>query len=73
MTYRELDSMVLNRDVPERGLRRGDVGAVVHVHATDVFEVEFVRASGRTHAVVTLTSADIRAIEDRDLVAVRSI
>lgn len=73
MTYRELDSVVLNRDLPERGLRRGDVGAVVHVHAPDAFEVEFVRASGRTHAVVTLTGADVRAVEDRDLVAVRSV
>lgn len=73
MTWRELDTVVLNRDVPERGLRRGDVGAIVHLHASDLFEVEFVRASGRTHAVMTLTAADVRAVEDRDLVAVRSI
>lgn len=64
---------MLNRDVPERGLRRGDVGAIVHEYATDVFEVEFVRPSGRTHAVVTLTGADVRAAADLDLVAVRSI
>lgn len=73
MTYRELDTVVLNRDLPEHGLQRGDVGAIVHVHASDAFEVEFVRASGRTHALLTLTSADVRAAEDRDLVAVRSL
>ena len=73
MTWRELDTVVLNRDVPERGLRRGDVGAIVHLHASDTFEVEFVRASGRTHALMTLTAADVRAVEDQDLVAGRSI
>ena len=73
MTFRELDSVVLDRDVPERGLRRGDVGAIVHVHAPGTFEVEFVRASGRTHALISLTAVDVRAVEDRDVVAVRSI
>jgi hypothetical protein len=43
------------------------------MHAPDLFEVEFVRASGRTHAVITLTTTDVRAVEDRDLVAVRSV
>lgn len=73
MTYRELDTVVLNRDLPEHGLQRGDVGAIVHLHAPDTFEVEFVRASGRTHALLTLSSGDVRAAEDRDLVAVRSL
>ena len=73
MTYRELDTVVLTRDLPDHGLQRGDVGAIVHVHAPDTFEVEFVRASGRTHALLTLAAADVRAAEDRDLVAVRSI
>lgn len=73
MTYRELDTVVLTRDLPDYGLRRGDVGAIVHMHAPDAFEVEFVRASGRTHALLTLAAADVRVAEDRDLVAVRSI
>lgn len=28
MTYRELDTVVLTRDLPDYGLRRGDVGAI---------------------------------------------
>ena len=55
MIFRELDTVVLERDVPERGLRKGDIGAVVHVHGDSALEVEFVRASGRTQAVVQLT------------------
>ena len=48
------------RDLPEHGLRRGDLGAVVEVYAPEGIEVEFVRASGRTQALVELTLADVR-------------
>lgn len=73
MTYRELDAVVLERDLPSHGLRRGDLGAVVLVNSPDSFEVEFVRASGGTQAVVTLTASDIRPVHDEDLPAVRSV
>ena len=36
-------------------------------------EVEFVRASGKTQAVVTLAASDVRPVLDNDLVAVRSV
>jgi hypothetical protein len=71
MTFRELDTVVLTRDVPEAGLRAGDLGAVVHVYAPDAIEVEFVTASGRTQALLTLAAADVRAVRDDDLIAVR--
>jgi hypothetical protein len=66
-----LDTVVLQRDLPEYGLRRGDLGAVVEVYEPEGIEVEFVRASGRTQALVELTLADVRAIEDEDLISVR--
>jgi hypothetical protein len=70
-SIRELDTVVLVRDVPEAGLQAGDLGAVVQVYAPDAFEVEFVTASGRTQALETLTSADVRPVRDDDLLAVR--
>ncbi len=73
MTFRELDTVVLNRDMPELGLRAGDLGAVVHVHEPDGLEVEFVTAAGRTEALVALASSDVRAIAETDLVSVRSL
>ena len=73
MTYRLLDTVVLARDLPECGLRKGDLGAVVEVYDAEAFEVEFVRVSGKTQAVVTLATADVRAVLDNDLVAVRSV
>ena len=63
--------MVLERDLPERGQRRGDLGAVVEVYEPDGLEVEFVTASGRTEALVTLDVSDVRGVEDDDLIAVR--
>ncbi|HEY4641805.1 MAG TPA: DUF4926 domain-containing protein [Thermoanaerobaculia bacterium] len=73
MGYKELDTIVLSRDLPEQGLRRGDLGAVVQVYDADAFEVEFVTASGRTQALVTLTTADVRSISDEDLLSVRTL
>ena len=48
--FHELDTVVLLRDLPEAGLRSGDLGAVVLVYGGDALEVEFVTASGRTQA-----------------------
>ena len=69
--FKLLDTVVLKRHVPEAGLRAGDLGAIVELHDADHFDVEFVAASGRTQALVTLTSNDIRHVNDQDLIAVR--
>ena len=71
--YKLLDTVVLTHDVPSAGLRRGDLGAVVEILAPDALEIEFVAASGRTQALLTLRSEDIRAVGDRDVIAVRSL
>jgi len=71
MSYRVLDIVVLDRDLPERSLRRGDLGAVVQVYEPNGLEVEFVTASGRTGALITLNVQDVRPVSDDDLVAVR--
>lgn len=72
MSFRELDTVVLDKDLPAHGLRRGDLGAVVEVYEPDAVEVEFVTASGKTQALVTLNVCDIRPVADDDLVSVRS-
>jgi hypothetical protein len=67
-----LDAVVLKRDLPEHGLRAGDLGAVVELYDTDGIEVEFVRASGQTKALVTLKTADVRSVGDSDMLTVRT-
>jgi hypothetical protein len=73
MMYRVLDTVVLDRDLPEHGLRSGDLGAVVQVYEPDGVEIEFVTASGKTQALVTLNVRDVRPVQDSDLIAVRSV
>ena len=73
MKYKTLDTVVLARDLPEHGLRKGDLGAVVEVYEPDGIEVEFVTASGRTEAVLTLEVSDVRPVAEGDILAVRSI
>lgn len=69
-TFRELDTVVLTRDFTDAGLRAGDLGAVVQV-LPDTLEVEFVTASGRTQALLTVKTTDVRPVRDNDLLAVR--
>ena len=71
MKFNLLDTVVLNRDIPNYGLRKGDLGAIVQVYGSEGLEVEFVTASGRTEALVTLDVTDVRAVGDSDLVSVR--
>lgn len=73
MRFKELQTVVLNRDLPEHRLLRDDLGAVVHVHQPDGLQVEFVSASGKTEALVTLRETDVRAVSDSDLIAVRNL
>lgn len=71
--FNVLDTVVLKRDVPEAGLRAGDLGAIVEAYDASHFEVEFVAASGRTQALVPLASDDVRHVNDGDLISVRSL
>lgn len=72
MKLRVLDTVVLAKDLPDQGLQRGDIGAVVEVCEPDGLEVEFVSGSGRTRALVTLRMTEVRPIADTDVLAVRS-
>jgi hypothetical protein len=69
---REHDTVVLTRDLPARGLLRGDVGAVVHVYGDGAaLEVEFVAGSGATVAVETLRAEDVRPLGREEILHAR--
>ena len=71
---REQEAIVLTRDIPEHGLRRGDIGAVVHCYKDGVaFEVEFVTGRGDTVAVITLESKDVRPMHPNEILHAREI
>ena len=70
----ELDMVVLTEDVPEHGLKAGDVGTIVLVHAgANAFEVEFATLAGDTVAVLTLSPTAIRAFREREIAHVREV
>ena len=52
---KEHDVVALTEDVPSEGLRKGDVGAVVHCYqAGDIYEVEFIDERGRTKRIASI-------------------
>lgn len=70
----ELETMVLRRDHVQYGLRKGDIGAVVHCYPnTLMYEVEFVTADGKTAVLATLGSDDIRPMDENEILHARAV
>jgi hypothetical protein len=71
---KELDLVVLTRDMPAHNLRAGDVGTVVYAtEAGDAFEVEFVRADGQTLALLSLERPDLRPFDGAEILQARPL
>ena len=71
---RELDAVVLECDLPEHGLKRGDVGTVVLVHGNGAgYEVEFTALDGETVAVATLSAAQLREVGSGEIAHARGL
>lgn len=73
MKHKLLDCVVLAKDLAEFGLRIGDLGTVVAIYDPNGLEIEFVKASGETQAVLTLTETDVRPIKADDIISVRPL
>jgi len=70
---KELDSVVLTTDLPEYGLKKGDVGTVVLVHGLKGYEVEFMTLGGDTVAVVSLSKEQVRPVGRREIAQARAV
>ena len=78
MPFEMFGKVILTRDIPEDGLRAGDVGTVVERHAVsgmseDGYSVEFFDMTGNTVAVVTLPASGLRLPTPADRPAVRAL
>jgi ATP-dependent exoDNAse (exonuclease V) alpha subunit len=72
--YKELDIIAITHDIEESGLKQGDIGTIVHCYKDNkAFEIEFVTADGKTVALLTLKSEDIRSLKDREVLHVREL
>jgi ATP-dependent exoDNAse (exonuclease V) alpha subunit len=72
MMIYEHDRVILKNDLSEYRLKAGDIGIVVHIYADgEAYEVEFFAVDGRTLDVITLSSADVRPVTERDVLHAR--
>jgi hypothetical protein len=71
MKHHILDVVVLARDLPEQGLKKGDLGTIVEIYERGEIEVEFATVSGHAQAILTLTQNDVRAASGNDMPSVR--
>jgi hypothetical protein len=66
------------RDLPDEGLKVGDVGVVVEHYAgradrPEGYELEFLSATGATLAVVSVPLASVREPTGDDMLSVRQV
>ena len=78
MTFSLFERVVLTSDIPEEGLKTGDVGVVVEHYparegASEGFELEFFSASGKTIAVISAPISKIRKAKEREVLSVREL
>jgi hypothetical protein len=64
MTMQLFDTVEVTCDVPEEGVRKGMIGAIVEVFEvpTPAFEVEFTDSDGRTVVLATLPGSQLKKI-----------
>ena len=71
---KEHDRVVLKTAVPAEGLEAGDVGTVVHLYKDGLaYEVEFTTLDGKTAAVVTVETDDVRPVGKREITHAREL
>ena len=60
-----LDTVALLEDLPDRKLKRGEVGTVVEILAPGVCEVEFSDDEGQTYAELAVRSDQLVVLHNR--------
>ena len=78
MKFPLFSRVALAVDVPNEGIRRGDVATVVEHHAAPApagesgYSVEVFNALGKTIAVLTLPESHLEALRDDEVLSVRA-
>jgi hypothetical protein len=71
---KELDTVVLDVELPEYHLEKGDIGTVVLIHQNHQgYEVEFITLEGETLIVISLFPSQIRTVQKREIPHVRLV
>ncbi len=77
MTYHLFEEVVLLEDIAEKGLKKGDVAAIVEHHPVtddeDGYSLEAFNALGETIAVFTVSESAIESLTENEIFSVRSL
>lgn len=77
MSYQLFEEVVLLADIPEKGLRRGDVATIVEHHPVpkgeDGYTLELFNALGDTIAIITVAESAIEPLTEDEIFTVRSL
>ena len=77
MTYKLFEEVVLAKDIPKRGLKKGDVATLVEHHPVsegeDGYSLELFNAVGDTIAVITVPESSIEPLTKDEIFSVRSL
>jgi hypothetical protein len=77
MKYNLFEEVVLKNDIPEKGLRKGDVATVVEHHPVpggeDGYSLEIFNALGDTIAVITVPESSIESLTENEVFSVRPL
>ena len=78
MTLKLFQRVVLTRDLPDQGLRAGDVGVIVEYYASregapEGYELEFFTGAGQSFAVVSVPAAAVREAGAHEVLSVREM
>ena len=77
MKYRLFEEIVLDRDIPKKKLKKGDVATVVEYYPVsdgeDGYSLEVFNTLGDTIAVITVPESAIQAFTEDKLFSVRSL
>ena len=75
MTYKLFDEVVLAKDIPEKGFKKGDVATIVDFHPVsdgeDGYALELFNALGNTIAVINVPESAIEPLTEEEIFSVR--
>ena len=71
--YQLMETVIATEDIPEEGIRSGDVGTIIdiYVEIATAYEVEFVKADGSARTQVALSPGQFRHLAQNDILTTR--
>lgn len=77
MKYKLFEEIVLNKDIPGKNLKKGDIATIVEYHPVtggeDGYSLEVFNALGDTIAVITVPESAIESLTEYEVFSVRSL